>query len=314
MRIATHSYAEAMVDQYNLLSSKQYSLQNQTSTGLRIQSASDDPTAMQNTLDYVANKASQKQYSANIETLKTRGNAIYNALQSLQTISSRVGEITTAAGDPTLNKTSQTNYANEVDSLIEQTIKVANTKDAGTGQYLFGGTASTQTPYTAVTDANGKITGVTYNGNSNVNQVAVGEGSTTTVDIPGANTSSSGTRGLITDSQSGADLLNHLISLRDNLTAGNTTAITATDSANLQKDENNLSYQIANNGVAQNRLNAAATFATNNSTSLSTMISNQSSADTVATLVALNATQTAYQAALQSGSKILSLSILNYIS
>jgi len=314
MRIATHSYAEAMVDQYNLLSSKQYSLQSQTSSGLRIQSAADDPTGMQNTLNYAADKAAQTQYSANIDTLKTRGNAIYNVLQSLQTISSRVGEIATAAGDATINQTSLTNYTNEVDSLIEQTIKAANTKDAGTGQYLFGGTASTQAPYTAVKDANGKITGVTYSGNSSVNQVSISSGSTTSVDIPGANTGTSGTRGLITDSQSGADLLNHLISLRDNLAAGNTTAITATDSANFLKDENNLSYQIANNGVAQSRLNAAATAATSNSQNLSTMISDESSANTVATLVELNSVQTAYQAALQSGSKILSLSILNYIS
>jgi flagellin-like hook-associated protein FlgL len=43
------------------------------------------------------------------------------------------------------------------------------------------------------------------------------------------------------------------------------------------------------------------------------MISNASGADMVQTIVQLNQAQTAYQAALQSGSKIMQLSLLNYI-
>jgi flagellin-like hook-associated protein FlgL len=44
------------------------------------------------------------------------------------------------------------------------------------------------------------------------------------------------------------------------------------------------------------------------------MISNSSSADLMNTMVQLSQAQTAYQAALQSGVKIMNLSILNYIS
>src|ERR1035438_10307912 len=68
MRVATSAYTDAMLNQYNLLASKQYNLQNQVSTGLRVQSPSDDPVAMQNTLDYAADKAAQTQYGANIST------------------------------------------------------------------------------------------------------------------------------------------------------------------------------------------------------------------------------------------------------
>ena len=162
-------------------------------------------------------------------------------------------------------------------------------------------------------DANGNITGVTYNGNSSVNQSPIGDNLTAAVDLPGDNPGSTGARGLITDSQSGADFLNHLISLRNDLTSGNTTAIASTDSANLQKDENNIAYQVANNGVVQNQLTAAATLATNKAQSLDTDISNQSSADLVQTMVQLNQTQTAFQAALQSYAQISQLSLLNYI-
>jgi flagellar hook-associated protein 3 FlgL len=97
------------------------------------------------------------------------------------------------------------------------------------------------------------------------------------------------------------------------LTAGNTTAITNTDSPDLQKDENNVAYQVANNGVVQNQLTTAATFATNSSTALNTMISNTSSVNLVQVVTQLSQTQNAYQAALESGTKIMQLSILNYL-
>ncbi len=157
------------------------------------------------------------------------------------------------------------------------------------------------------------MTAVTYNGNSTVNQSQIGTNLTTAVDIPGANNGATGARGLITDNQSGADFLNHLIALRNDLQSGNTSAIGSTDNGNLQKDENNIAYQVANNGVQQNQLTAAATMATSSSSSLNTMITNTSSADLINTVTELNQAQTAYQAALESGSKIMSLSLLNYM-
>ena len=313
MRIATNAYTDSMLSQFNSLASQQYTLQNQVSTGLSVQAPSDNPTAMANTLNYLSNQSTQTQYTANITTLQTRATNVDSVLQSLQTISSRAGEIATSAGSPTNSQSDLNNYADEVNQLINQVVNAANTKDPSTGKYLFGGTASGSAPFTTTTDANGDVTGVTYNGNSSVNQAQIGAGLTASADIPGANTSGTGPRGLITDSASGADFLNHLISLRDNLTSGNTTAITNTDSANLQKDENNIANQVANNGVIQNQLTTAASFASSNSTSLSQMISNSSSADLMNTMVQLNQAQTSYQAALQSGAKIMQLSLLNYI-
>ena len=174
-------------------------------------------------------------------------------------------------------------------------------------------TDSSQPPYAVTTDANGNITGVTYQGNASVNQVEIASGMTVSVDVPGENTTGTGPRGLITDATSGADLFNHLIALQNDLASGNTTAISGTDNTNLQNDENNLLYQIANNGAIQTRLNNAATFATNQTSQLNQQISNSSGADLVQTMVQLNQAQTAYQAALQSSAQIMYLSILDFM-
>ena len=313
MRVNANAYQSSLVSQLNVLTSRQYNLQGQVSSGLSVQAPSDNPTAMENTLDYQAQNAAQLQYGNNIGTLQTRANAVYTTLQSLQTISSRSGEIATLGSDATKSPTDLKSYADEMNQLIKQALQQANSKDPTTGQYLFGGTASSQPPFTATTDATGNITGVTYSGNSTINQVEIAEGVTTTVDIPGANTSGSGARGLITDTQSGADLFNHMISLAQHLAAGNTTAIAGADSGNLQKDGDNLIYQVSNNGATQTRLETASTGVTNRTQALNTAISNTSSVNLVQTMVQLNQAQNAYQAALQSGAKIMQLSILNYI-
>jgi len=314
MRVATNSYTDSMLNQFNVLKNRLSTLQNQSSTGLSVQSPSDNPTAMQNTLQYLSDKAAQTQYSSNISTLQTRATSVSNVIESIQTLTSRAAEIATSAGSGTASQSDLDNYASEVQQLIQEAAQLMNTKDSSTGQYLFGGTNSTQSPYVATTDADGNITGVTYQGNSSVNQTEIASGVSVSVDVPGENTGTSGARGLITDGTSGADLFNHLIALQNDLTSGDTSTITGTDSANLQKDEDNQLYQISNNGSVQIHLTSAATFASNQSTSLDNMITNSTGASLADTLVQLTQAQTAYQAALQSSATIMQLSILSYLS
>jgi flagellar hook-associated protein 3 FlgL len=314
MRIGTNSYTDTMIEQFNLLKTQQVKLQNEVSTGLSVSAPSDNPDAMETTLDDLSSQSAQQQFSSNISTVQSRANSIYSVLQSLQTISNRVGEIATSAGGVTNSQSDLNNYASEVTSLIQQAAQLVNSKDPATGQYLFGGTDSGQQPFTVTTDANGNVTGVTYSGNSSVNQTEIASGVNVSVDVPGVNTTGSGAQGLITDSRTGADLFNHLISLQNNLLAGNTSAISGTDSTNLQNDENNLTYQVAYNGNVQTRLNTASAFATSQSNSLTGLISNASSADLATTMTQLTQAQTAYQAALESSASIMQLSILNFLT
>jgi len=312
MRIATNAYTDSMLNQFNVLTSRLNSLQNQVSTGLSVQAPSDNPGAMEDTLNDLSSQAAQTQYTSNISTLQTRATSVYNVMESLQTLTSRAEEIATSAGSGTNSQSQLNSYSSEVQQTIQQAVQLMNTQDAN-GQYLFGGTNSTQPPYTTTTDASGNITGVTYQGNSTVNQVEIAAGTTVSVDVPGENTGTTGTRGLITDGTSGADLFNHLLALQTDLNSGNNNAITTTDNTNLAKDQNNQLYQISNNGAVQTHLNNAATFAANQSSSLTQMISNASSTDMVQTMVQLTQAQTAYQAALQSSAQIMQLSILTYL-
>ncbi len=313
MRVATNAYTNTMLDEFSVLKQQQANLQNQVSTGLRIHAPSDDPAAMQSTLDDLSSQSIQQQYSSNISTTQSQANSIYSVLQSLQTLVSKAGEIVTSAGSGTNSQSDLNNYATEVTSMIQQAAQLLNTKDPSTGQYLFGGTASGQPPFTVTTDSNNNVTGATYNGNSSVNQVEIASGVTVSVAVPGANTSGSGPIGLVTDSRSGADLFNHLIALQNDLESGNTSAISSKDNQNIQSDQDNMTYQVAYNGNVQTRLNTAASLATSQANALTTDVSNKSSADLAQTMIQLTQTQTAYQAALESSASIMQLSILNYL-
>jgi len=108
-------------------------------------------------------------------------------------------------------------------------------------------------------------------------------------------------------------VFSHLIALQQNLTAGNTSAIASTNIPALNKDDDNIVTQISGNGAMQSALTSASSIATAQGTNLTTQISGDTSADLATTLTELSQTQTAYEAALESGTMVMSVSLLNFL-
>jgi flagellar hook-associated protein 3 FlgL len=93
---------------------------------------------------------------------------------------------------------------------LSSVVSQANTSYQGS--YLFGGTASTTSPYTADPTS---PSGYTYNGNNDVNSVQVGDKLSVQVNLPGSQIFSN----------SSANVLGSLSSLVTALQSGDTTAI-----------------------------------------------------------------------------------------
>jgi flagellar hook-associated protein 3 FlgL len=311
MRVTTNSYSNGLISQLNLLLSRQTRLQTQAASGQRVQSAEDDPAAARRVLDLQAEAGSVAQYQANVTRAQDQATAVYAAVKALKSVSDRAGEIATLA-DSLKSPEELAAYADEVGQLIKQAVQAADTKQ--NGSYLFAGTRTDQLPFAMTTDAEGRVTAVSYQGNESVAPIEIAQGVTVAAQPVGANTSGSGPRGLITDSASGADFFNHLISLQNHLLAGDTAAIAATDRSQLACDEDNLLSQVSQNGAVQSRLEAAASVLNDRTTALQSQVSHEADADLAQTLVQLNATQTAYQAALQTGGKLLGLSLMDYLT
>lgn len=310
MRVTANTFPNSLMDQLNSLTQRQNKLQNQAATGQLIALPEDDPVAMRRILDMQGESRAVGQYQRNIERHQELAAASFIVIKGLKKISDRVGDLSVSA-DGLKSPEELRLYAKEVTELIKQAVQAVNTKNRG--DYLFSGTLSDQPAYAIATDANGNVTSVTYQGNATLAESEIASGTTITAQVVGENTSGTGPGGIITDSRTGADFFNHLISLQNNLLSGNTTAIASTDRGNLLKDEDNLLVQIGTNGAIQSRLEASNAIASQRGDSLEALVSNEADADLAQTIVRLTQTQTAYQAALQSAGRILSSSLLDYL-
>lgn len=297
MRIANNTVSDTILAQIQDLNTTQSKLQTQISTGLRISQPSDDPTSYGRVLNYQTEQRQASQFTSNAATALALSQASYVGLQSMKTISDRAGELVTL-GSSTLGTTSMQSYAVEVNQLIEQAVQVGNT--SYNNRYLYSGTAVSTPPYVATRDANGQITSVAYAGNTSQASIPLSEGTTVAPSTSG--TTNSGLN----------DFINTLIALRDALQSGDTTAVTATHDA-LTTGENTIVTAVAENGGMQTRIEAAQTELQTRSSTLDTLISGEDSTDLSTAVVKLSQAQTAYQAALAGGSKIMNMSLLDYI-
>src|SRR5262245_57400129 len=117
MRVTGNSFTDAFVNQLNLLTARQYRLQQQAATGQRIRAPEDDPAAMQRVLALRDENNGVKQFQQNISVLQDRANTSFSALQSIKTISDRAGELATLA-DGASSPQELEAYAREVTQMI----------------------------------------------------------------------------------------------------------------------------------------------------------------------------------------------------
>lgn len=310
MRVTANTFSQSLVDHLGNLAVRQQRLQSQAATGQRVRLPEDDPVALRRVIDLQTEFTAVGQYSRNIARESEKARVAFSNIRSIKTISDRAGEIATLA-DGLKSPDELRAYAIELTEMIKQAAHLMNSKN--NGDYIFGGTRTDVPPFTLSTDANGNVQSVTFQGNTDSAPVEIAEGAILSAQVVGENTSGSGLRGLITDSRSGADFFNHLISLQNNLLAGDTAAIAATDRPALAQDEDNILYHISNNGALQARLEAANAVTKDRSMAVETQVSREVDADLAQTVVKLGQVQTAYQAALQSGGTILNMSLLNYL-
>jgi len=310
MRVTSNTFPNTLREQLLRLNQRQSRLQTQAATGQLLALPEDNPAAMRRVLDMQSEAGSVGQYRNNVSRHQELAKATYSGLKALRSLVDRAGEIATLAGGIQPGRDLKL-YATEVNGLIEQAVQIANSQNRG--DYLFAGTKADQAAFVATRDANGNVTSIAYQGNTDVAESEVSTNLQMSTQVPGANASGVGVRGLMSDSRSGADLFQHLLSLRDRLEAGDATAVSDQSLDDLLADEEHLLVHMGANGAAQARLETTESLLKDRSASIEGLVSKEADADLAQTLVRLSEIQTAYQAALQSGGSILNKSLLDYI-
>lgn len=121
--------------------------QLQLSTGKRILSPSDDPSATAALVGLNQTLATVAQFQKNSEYATARLNQEESTLVSVDSVLQRIRELTLQGNNASQTRETRTSIANEMDLLIEELAGLANAKDSS-NSYLYAGYQDKTQPFT----------------------------------------------------------------------------------------------------------------------------------------------------------------------
>ncbi|WP_348750884.1 flagellar hook-associated protein 3 [Pseudomonas rhodesiae] len=147
MRISTQQYFETSSAKYQSNYSSVVKAQDQASSGVRVQTAADDPVAAARLLMLQQQKDMLSQFNGNIDTLKNSLVTEDSVLENINTALQKASELALKAGNVGISDADRKSIAAEVGAIEDQVLGLLNSKDAG-GNYLFSGSKTDTPPYT----------------------------------------------------------------------------------------------------------------------------------------------------------------------
>jgi flagellar hook-associated protein 3 FlgL len=117
----------------------------QITSGIRVNQASDDPTAIASILDFQRTIDQISQVQTNLNTANTEALAADGALQSASTALDQLVSIASQGASSTVTATSRAVLGQQVQQIAQQMVSIANTTVQG--RYIFGGDDATTPPY-----------------------------------------------------------------------------------------------------------------------------------------------------------------------
>jgi flagellar hook-associated protein 3 FlgL len=154
-------------------------LQEKASTGQENNRVSDNPTVTNQVLGLTSENRTKQQYLDNLADLNSTLELSDSIVQSMTTEMTRARESLSGTTSDSVRKT----LAGDLNSSLKQLISLANTQRMG--ESLFAGSSTSVLPYKEVTDANGNITQVVYQGSNQEVPVEVSNGVTLSGDMVG---------------------------------------------------------------------------------------------------------------------------------
>jgi flagellar hook-associated protein 3 FlgL len=274
---------------------RQAQVLRQLSSGQKLNSPSDDPAAVASLISIRTQSDSITQYLSNISSLTGALQVADSALSSVVEELTSAESLGVEAANGTLTSANRQAIAQQVQGIQQEIIQLANT--SYNGQYLFAGTATTTQPYVADPSSS---SGVTYNGNNNINSVEISEGQAMPINLPGSQLFSNSTGSVF---QSLQDLYDALENDGD----------VASAAAEVQNALSYITAQRTFYGNSLSRLNTAQTFLNSEKLQLSTSEGDLVDVDLAKAVTDLAQTETTQTALLSAGGVISQLSLFDYL-
>jgi flagellar hook-associated protein 3 FlgL len=272
--------------------------QNELSTGKSISTPEDNPygaglaTSLKNEL------ADNQQYQSNISDAQAWTQTSDATLGNVTDILQRARELVVSAANGTQDQTSLNAISAELTQLKGSLQAQANT--TYNGRYIFAGTATNTEPYT--TNA--------YAGNELPVQHLVGAGQTVQINQTG--TTAFGTQSAGPPATKNVfDVFDDVI---NDLNTGNTAALGSSALSEMDGALTTATNARTTAGAISNRLDTQNNLLSAQALSISSVLSDTQDADMAKVMITFSQTQTAYQAALQAGAKVIQPTLLDFLS
>ena len=296
MRISNTQFSENALNSINRAFSRYDAAQRQLSTGKRIQTPSDDPAGvaqslgLRNRLDEVA------QFGRVMEQAKSFLGATDNALSSTTELIRKARTLGVQGTSDALSEDGRNAIVQELDEVLKS---MASTGNASYGsRYLFGGQRTDAPPFRAEGDHFIYQGGSTATGDGEI-RLDIARGESMVLNAPGDKTLS--------------PAMEAVIKLRDNVANKRLLTISNEDFPRLDNALSQVSRQRAEIGAKTQRLDQTLQRNEAIQINFTERLANIEDADIPKTIVEFQSAQTAYQAALQSTAKVGNISLLDYL-
>lgn len=303
MRVSSDTLYQFLVNGSQSAQQSLATLQQQISTGNSVTEASDNPLAFQEASQTQADLSQLNAYSSAISSAKTATSANNSAMTQIYQIVSQASEYATSA-DNTMSTSQLQNLGTETSALIGQLTSVVN-QQGPDGTYLFGGT-SNQPPLTSSGAYNSSA-----NGDTTTTEVGPGNAVQTSIAAGGSGTPP--TDGFLYDSASGVDVMAALQQTVTDLNNGNASAVQTTDLPALNAALSHISMYVGRTAANMAAVSTASTQNQQQITSDGNQLNSLTQTNLPVATVQLQQIQNQYEATLEAGSRVLGLSILNYL-
>jgi len=272
-----------------------FSDEQQIASGRSVIVPSDNPAAAAVLVQNADQTSQADQFQRSIGSIQ---GAIQNSDAALSSVTASLKQAITLGvegANGTNNSADRAAIATQVQGIQSQLLSLANLSYQG--NYVFAGTATQTTPY--VFDPN-STSGVTYQGNTGVNSVTLGNHFSLQTNLPGSQLFSA----------SGGDVFQSIQDLITSLQSGTgiDTAVTELGAASNHIDAQRVFY-----GNALNQMSAQQTYLSTETTQLAQQQNTAGGADLTSVISNLTTAQTSLQATLAAVGQTAHTDLFNYL-
>ncbi len=304
MRITNQMTAELITRELYKNKSVLLNAQTAVATGKRINKPSDDPVGMGKVLDYRTMLSSVEQYNTNISIGKTHVKVTETALEQIEELLNSAHEIALQYG----SNADTPNALENVQDIYDSILNLANTRLGSS--YIFGGNVTDAAPFSRNADG---ISGtaddwvVTYNGDAGDIKVLAGDNVQIKVNANGQEVFDVGGLG------GGTDVFASLNDLISAIAAGDHDAAKA-EVQNIQNGIDQVQSVATRAAVYYGRLETEEERLVSYKNNIENMLDEIENVDMAQAIVEMQLQETAYTTSLEVASRIITNSLVDFLS